>query len=387
MSIDTKMPFIPAWHGLRGLAALAVFAVHYQQIVNFDFELGPLDSFRIFANGEYGVALFFVLSGCLLSLPYWRALGAGTAWPQWRPFAARRLVRIVPAYYFALTLLIVLDGLWRVPGGWTDILLHYGFLFNFTEFTLFSINPPFWTLAVEVQFYLLLPGLFWLVARRSVRHGLLFFMGLSLVCYGLHLWLLHAVDQVIGWPGNPALTWIRPYGGVVQHSLLAQLPVFLCGVIGAGVWVSKSQQDRPTFAASRRAEWLFWVSVLALAVLLGSQLGDWVQLANARYSWPLIPALFAIVVLSAPHAKYACRWLELAPLRGLGLVSYGFYVFHLPCLRWVDQAMQGLGWDASEHWVMLGLGSVILTLSLAIASYFIIEQPLRRWVRAASADR
>ena len=213
--------------GLRGLAALAVFGVHYNQIVDVDVQIGPFDLYLLLVNGEYGVALFFILSGLLLSQPFWKSLLYGANWPDTRAYVKRRLARILPAYYLALTVLIILTGYWRYSEAWMDILLHYSFLFNYAEFSIFSINPPFWTLAVEVQFYCLLPLLFLLLRRLSRRNIVGIILLLSVVAYGLNFWLVSSIDKIILWPGSSTLTWIRPYGAVVTHSLLAHLPIFL----------------------------------------------------------------------------------------------------------------------------------------------------------------
>ena len=100
--------------GLRGLAALAVFGVHYNQIVDIDVQIGPFDFYLLLVNGEYGVALFFILSGLLLSQPFWKSVLYHADWPNVKTYVIRRLARILPAYYLALTLLIILESHLRV---------------------------------------------------------------------------------------------------------------------------------------------------------------------------------------------------------------------------------------------------------------------------------
>ena len=124
-------------HGLRGFAALAIFGVHYNQIVDVDFYFGEFDLYLLLKNGEYGVGLFFILSGVLLSQPFWQSIIHQHQWPSTTSYFIHRAARIIPAYYVALTILILASGYWRFPQAWPDILLHYSFLFNYKIFNFF----------------------------------------------------------------------------------------------------------------------------------------------------------------------------------------------------------------------------------------------------------
>ena len=384
MSICIKCRTIRGLDGLRGLAACAVFVVHYHQIVDFDLQFGLFDSYHFFPNGKHGVALFFILSGLLLSLPFWQSLASRTPWPIMKTYMVRRLARIFPAYYLALTMLILMSGLWLVPGGWTDIVLHYSFLFNFTEFSIFSINPPFWTLAVEMQFYLILPLIFCIMRRLSPWQACTVLLLIGLLTYGLHYWVVSSVTRIVPWPGNVALTWIRPYGAVVTHSLLAHLPLFIFGVVAGWLFIYLNQQYARHADFQRRcSEFSFWCCLVLLFLLLSSELGEKIQVSYGRYGLPLIPLLLAVLVVSTPFTLFANKILDSTLLRRLGLISYGIYIYHLPCLNWVDRTMQQYGWDSPEHWLVLGGSSVILTLMIASLSYLIIERPVLNWVKSS----
>jgi peptidoglycan/LPS O-acetylase OafA/YrhL len=384
LSIDVKSRTIRGLDGLRGLAACAVFLVHYQQIVDFDFKIGPLDSYQLFPNGKYGVALFFILSGLLLSLPFWQSLSCSTPWPKMKRYIVRRSARILPAYYLALTVLILINGLWRAPEGWIDIALHYSFLFNFSEFSIFSINAPFWTLAVEMQFYFILPLLFLFARQMSpwqVFSGLLL---LGLLVYSLHYWVVSTTTRTILWPGSDTLMWIRPYGAVLTHSLLAHLPIFLLGV--AGGWLFIWLDRCPEHYADSRCRWsdaCFWSCLLLLLGLLGTEAGDRVQVPYGQYGLPLIPLLLTLLVLCAPFTRFANKILDSTLLRRLGILSYGIYIYHLPCLYFVDSAMLSYGWNAPEHWLVLGSTSILLTIMIASISYLAVERPVLRWVKSS----
>ena len=362
--------------GLRGLAALAVFGVHFNQIVDVDVQAGPFDFYLLLANGEFGVALFFILSGFLLSQPFWKSIFNTTAWPDTRIYVIRRLARILPAYYLALTVLIVLSGYWRHPQAWADILLHYSFLFNYAEFSIFSINPPFWTLAVEVQFYCLLPLLFLILRKLSLRSSVLVLVLTGLLAYGLNYALVSSIDKIIPWPGSSVLTWVRPYGAVVTHSLLAHLPHFIIGVLCSGLWLHlKTARPQHMQANDWRHEVIFWVSFGLIFLLLATELNAWIQIPYGRYGLPLVPLLLAAMIMSTPQTRTARKLLDSRALQFLGTLSYGVYIYHLPVLRLVDQRMMESALDAREHWLMLGIISLVLTLLAATASYYVVERP------------
>ena len=117
--------------------------------------------------GFLGVPLFFVLSGFVIHYSTLPRLARGEAFDA-RTFFWRRFWRIVPAYYFALAVF----ALWSHPPLF-DVAAHFFFVHNLTPRTLFSINPPFWSIATEVQFYLLYPLLLAIRARLGMKRTLL----------------------------------------------------------------------------------------------------------------------------------------------------------------------------------------------------------------------
>ena len=365
-------------NGLRALAALAVFAVHYNQTVRFDGELGPFQLARLLPNGEHGVSLFFALSGFLLALPFWRALGAGHRLPGLGAYAMHRAARILPAYYLLLTLLVVLGGMWRIPGAWADIALHYLFLFNFAEFSIFSINAPFWTLAVEVQFYVLLPVLFLLLARVKAGWRVPLVVVLGAVAYAGHYWLVSGFIQIVPWPLDPRLVWIRPFGAVLNHSLLAHLPHFLLGILAARWLLGQASVSKEAGTPRRKTahELVFWSALVLVLVCVGTPLEETIQVPFGRYGLPVVPILLTAMIATAPSTRLARRCLELPPLRGLGTISYGFYIYHLPCLLLVDRMLAQRGIDAVEHAFSYGAAALALALAVSAVSYGVIERPV-----------
>jgi peptidoglycan/LPS O-acetylase OafA/YrhL len=77
----------------------------------------------------------------------------------------------------------------------------------------------------------------------------------------------------------------------------------------------------------------------------------------------------------------AVKCLESYPLRILGRISYGFYIWHLPVLTRTDQYMGRFGLDAAEHWILFGFIGLLLSAVLASISYSAIEKPVLNRVK------
>jgi len=373
---------IPGLDGLRALAALSVFGVHFNQIIRLDDRLGPFSVDTLLANGNHAVSLFFSLSGFLLSLPFWDALADQTYLPAARTYFLRRTARIIPAYFVALSALIVIGKLWRIPDARVDILLHYTFLFNYTEFSIFSINPPFWTLAVEIQFYLLLPCIFLLIRKFSAGKPLVIIILLAIVAYGLHYWLISSVSSIVPWPLNPLLTWIRPNGAVLYHSILANSPHFLIGIAAGKLYLSVNQNSEGAVGMSRyKAESVFWLCLSTVLLLLSTGYAEKIEAPFAPYGLPVVPLLLAAMIFTVPMTRVAKRILDGSALRKPGAISYGFYIYHLPCLNFTDRYMATLGMDAANHWFIFGLAAMVSSILISIISFAAIEKPIMRIIR------
>lgn len=379
MVTQNSIRHIGGLDGLRGVAALAVFGVHFNQNVQFDMLIGPIDVATLLANGERGVSVFFTLSGLLLSVLFWQAKNVHGQLPDLKTYAVRRLARILPTYYVALTLLLFIDGLWRVPGAGADIALHYAFLFNFAEFSIFSINPVFWTIAVEVQFYLLLPLIFLFIRKLSNGKGLAVILTLAMAGYLLHFILNRSITAIVHWPSAPWLVWLRPNGAVLYHSLAGQLPLFLLGVIAGHLFLQVRENK---LAGQIKFQWLceggVWTLFAAALLLILTGGEDYLQLPTGSYGFPGVPLLLAMMILCIPFSRYTKDLLDSTLLRGLGLLSYGLYLFHVPCLNLVYRYMSGLGIDISVQWGIFGTASLGLSLLVATASYLLIERPIMR---------
>src|SRR6266487_6454074 len=160
VQMNGKKNTISVLDGVRGVAVLMVIVFHVNRVTGdnlWNQAANPLAS-SISTAGGIGVTLFFVLSGFLLFMPFAKALLYKTNWPLARVFYMRRVLRIVPAYYVSLFLIILFqhpEYLHR--DHLKDLLLFVTFFMDSSRATFRQLNGPFWTLATEWQFYMILP--------------------------------------------------------------------------------------------------------------------------------------------------------------------------------------------------------------------------------------
>ena len=172
---------IAALTGVRAFAALWVVLFHCWIMAGrpsptFDLRVTQFDLTPLVKFGWLGVDLFFVLSGFLLTRQAWGKVGRGKA-EGWLPsqfgetytsFLRRRILRVYPAYYAVISVLLVLAALhlYRSLPEKGDLLLHLVMFHNVVARYLESINDVLWSIPFEWQFYLVFPFLF-IILRRT----------------------------------------------------------------------------------------------------------------------------------------------------------------------------------------------------------------------------
>lgn len=356
--------------GLRGVAAGWVLLYHLWQFAGGPrLALGPLDVTPLVACGYFGVDLFFVLSGFLLGQPFLRARMAGDPAPALGRFWVRRLRRVLPAYWTQLASLLAVGAVAGAPvvaGG--EVLAHALLVFNLFD-NGSPINPVYWSLPVEWDFYMVLPLLALGFARGSGRPwmlplALLFAFGFRLLCgwaitvHGmdgvpLYRWVLQLPGRVDQFVFGMTAAWLCLRGiGPVQRSVLA---IGGLALILLQAWLTAPRGD---FVSQADLTWLYWhYSVLAagMAALIAAA-------ANAPAGWPA--RLFSGRLLG---------W--------LGLISYSLYLWHYPLLDWL-RGLPAAGWSA---WLVWGLVAPSLALSVATLSYLLFERPFLAARRAQPA--
>ncbi len=351
-----RLSYQPALDGIRALAVAAVLAYH-----------AGLPWAR---GGFLGVDAFFVLSGYLITsllLVEWRNSGAIALTAFW----ARRARRLLPALFL---MLIGVGGyalIFAEPGEMAklrgDALATIGYVANwrpiFTEqsyFDQFSIPSPLrhtWSLAIEEQWYAFWPLL--LLLLLSLRRGSL---GTLLV---VALGMIAGSAFLMGWLHGVGDGISRVYYGTDTRA-----QSLLAGALLAMLLLRYGP------LRARLAGQMLQLAALACAVYIG---WTWVTTSDDSiflyHGGFLILAVAVAVVIAAavqPQGGLLGRALSLPPLRGLGLISYGVYLWHWPV--YLVLTPDRTGWDGYG----LLAARVLVTLAIAVASYHLIEMPIRR---------
>lgn len=393
--------------GVRALAFLIVLILH---MGNMTSALGlwqqrqmPFVAALVNA-GFSGVTLFFVLSGFLLFLPYAQALLFSKPWPSAKIFYMRRIFRIFPMYYFSLLLILLIGHRdYFAPSAW-------GKLWPFLTFTMGfwasqPIDGPYWTLAIEFQYYVLLPlialaiaGIVcWLPVKRR-GWGVIGCL-LSIIVWGVatrglsYYYNAHPHETLlVSRPILDTFLWIV-YGQDGRY-----LDDFAVGMLVAVLYIVVSNSPKKDHYRRMLGRLVYGLFGLGLALFLLGALRHYIMLTG--HVWPVAPRLvdmpswmtelwFAlaygclmIVALFARSGGRLQRFFAWDPLRWLGLLTYSLYIWHVPFIGYIQHTFGSiLMHDLPVWFAYLMCWVLVLGISLpfSFVTYLFIEKPGMRF--------
>lgn len=365
--VTTSGRYLPQVDGIRFVAITSVFLFHVTRLVYDDYPANRAVPFgeaeatdlvgRLLREGRFGVMVFFALSGFILGLPFLAArVGAG------RPvslggYFLRRVTRIEPPYLVALGLVTILAAttdVWGPPDGVAGrFALGAWYGHTIVQGVPNLLNPPFWTLEIEVQFYVAMPLLAIVFFRRdrALRRA-------SIVAAAIVLTLAQATVGARLGPGHPL--------GILP----AYLQWFLIGFLVADLFVA-DWRAAPTL--SFRWDLVSLVGWPAFFLLGGNE--D--AVTYVLLPWLLLPLFVAVFRGRVTSTALGNRWITT-----IGGMTYSIYLVHAPVI-------DILGRGTSDLFASYTSGTILLqaallapaVLAAGLLFYVTIERPCMnpRW--------
>ena len=361
--------------GLRALAILLVVALHVGAVTGVVGREGL--GWRLVGTGTIGVPIFLGLSGFLLYRPFARATLDAAPFPDVRGYLRRRALRILPAYWLMLPagLMLADEAQAARPRVWLEfaLLAHPYDPGRWWEGTSLL---AMWSLSVEAAFYLLLPLLAWGMhrsCRGSAGRLLAVVLGMAVASLAWTVALRYAAALPIVFYN--------------EHLLPRSLAWFAVGMALAVV----AERPGPMAAQVGQAPGACWVAALCGLALLSTPLATPLSGPQSAHQYtiaallsPLIESAVLAASTLAPQRTFTRTLLGNRLAAGLGGISYGVFLWHMPVLMaWYR--LTGRPLFLEDFWLVT---AVVLPVSVILGalSHDLIEQPIQRLSRRPKAS-
>lgn len=359
---------IPELNGLRVVLVFIVSWYHIWQQSWLTPYVGQVSLDFLVRAGYVPVDGTILLSGFLLFLPYARSMFLGEGLPDVRTFYQRRIMRIVPSYYFitlAMLFFVAIPwGLHATPQAmWKDLITHLTFTQTFFRDTYMgtAIGVASWTLVIEMQAYLIFP----LIARCAMKNA----VGTT------------GVMMAIAWAFRAWCLWTLTDYGMVVNQLPNFLDIYALGVLSAMLYVKLTQWWK-TVRHPLIGE-VIGTAVAALCVVILVRLlkdqagsGDYAAIqAGQMMRRSLFGVTLAGLMLSLPFCLWPIRFLMGNRVMGwLAAISMNYYLVHqnlavhlkrlgVPASASETPHFDGeRAWQYPYTWLCFGLSVLIATL-------------------------
>ena len=313
---------IPELNGLRVLLVFIVSWYHIWQQSWWTPHIGKTSLDFLVRAGYVPVDGTILLSGFLLFLPHARAMLLGEKIPDTREFYQKRIMRIVPSYVFVTLLMLFAVAIpyaqYYTPAAmWKDVIMHLTFTqtFDFATYIATPIGVASWTVAIEMQAYLIFP----LIAKWARKNPLGTLSSMAAIA------LLFRSFVVF---------WMKDYNMVVNQ-LINFLDVYAMGMGAAILYVKLTTlypEDKRRFIWQGVATVTIVLAFWGLKELLKDQAGSSGQAAiqaGQMIRRPLFAALLGTLTLALPFAVWPLRFLFGNKLMSfLAMISMNYYLMH-----------------------------------------------------------
>jgi peptidoglycan/LPS O-acetylase OafA/YrhL len=383
--------------GIRAIAVLWVIFFHawiWQSIlaINTTKSLYDYSWLNWVPKGDLGVDLFFVISGFLIGSILFKEI-ATTGKINFKKFYIRRFLRLMPVYLFTMLICIYLYND-NINTFWSNLLYINNYVPN-------SYMLHTWSLAIEEQFYIVIPFLL-LYVLPKFKNKIYFFLILTLISIGL-IWYYVFVKYKFNIPFNHTIgtedeiTWFWKYY-VVTHLRYIGL---LSGIAVAYLNVFKPEQLKNAFQNNRILLNLALVISLILVLFISfTPLGEWMPMPSSIFSnlhpnigrWyeilhrPVFSYAIGFIIISCIYShtsviKPVKKILSLQLFYPIAQLSYSAYLFHMPLMSKLYPYMFSIMKNNYSEFtiVMVNvIASLLITLIVSILMYYFIEQPFQK---------
>ena len=350
--MSTKLTYRPEIDGLRAIAVLGVVFYHAEFVLMGN---NPI------SGGFLGVDIFFVISGYLISLIVLKGLRDSSF--TFADFYERRIRRIMPILLLVLTATTIFAAAFFSPQMFKSYAESIISTLLFYSNILFWLQDPYWaeasgvkpllhtwSLSIEEQFYLVMPALLIVLYRHAQRHLLTTICVLGAVSLALASW--SSVAQ-------PESAFF------LLHARMWEL------LAGTALAILEFRRGRNSAFWAQQALPILGIIVLFSCFYLFSE-----QTAYPSYITAIPVAATMLIIWYGGSTDIGTKLLTLKPLVAIGLISYGFYLWHFPALIFTNMAFEldNLG----------RLITIVLIALLSTLSYRLIEKPFRNKTKVST---
>ena len=344
--IMSNLKYRPEIDGLRAIAVIPVILFH----------LG----YESFSGGFVGVDVFFVISGYLITGIIYKGLAEKNF--SFINFWKRRIRRILPALLAVIVFTLVTGYLLIFGGSWVSLgRQSIAALFSVANIEFWRMAGDYWggaaerspllhtwSLSVEEQFYLIYPVIIVLIFKwqpKRLRQVLMLGIAISftLSCFA------SAMHPNAGFYVLPFRAW-----------------ELLCG----GYLAIVVSQNKVSFSHYKYASIFSGVGVIVIGL-------SYITISSEHQfpgPWALLPVIGSLLILAfCGGGDIITKLLTFRPLTYVGKLSYSLYLWHWPVIVFAQYYTQRYQCDSLRQWVI-----IIVFLSLAIVSYYLVETPCRK---------
>lgn len=358
---------------LRGLCALAVVFCHYpfyfSELITIKAVDWLLDPF-----GYIPVLIFFLLSGYLITLGFIEERHNATSFSGIKKYYISRVFRIIPLYY--LSIIICCAIYWeRVKESPAEVLLLLPFIANYKSENGIIFNHVYWTMPVEMLYFLLAPFIYILLKKFVAKYGvtpMIFAVILAFASFTIMLFSAfpRTADGIQMWRKD----WIM----IARCDFFYNLEAFILG--GLCAFLTKKNNILKKISLSNRS--VFFIAIASMLLLIFYTTTYSIRLLNeqriATYFllYGIIPTIglwfFLIVILDQNQKQCHSKLIMFG--EKLGHMAYAIYLFHMPTLSIVESLTKAYSLTISGE--MTSIIALMATLIFSAFIYKNFEKPI-----------